>query len=77
MLDKEFKYFLDNKDSLTKEYHNKYIVIVGENVTHSFSSEQEAYEFAVKKYGLGNFLIQYCGENNAKMQNFHSRVSFV
>ena len=77
MLEQEFKYFIDNKDSLKTEYFNKYVVIVGESVGDSFTSEQEAYEFAVKKYGLGKFLIQYCGENNAKLQNFHSRVSFA
>ena len=77
MLEKEFKYFIDNKDSLSKEYADKYIVVVGESVVDSFTNELEAYEYAVKKFGLGHFLIQYCGENNAKLQNFHSRVSFA
>jgi len=77
MLDNEFKYYLDNKEYLLKNYKDKYIVIVGEKVVNSFKSEQEAYEFGVNKHGLGNFLIQYCGETNSKLQNFHSRVSFA
>jgi hypothetical protein len=77
MLEREFQYFLDNKDSLLKAYHNKYVVIVGEKVVDSYKEEQDAYEVAVKKFGLGNFLIQFCGETDAKLQNFHSRVLFA
>ena len=69
-LKKDFQYFLDNKSELVKKYGGMYIVIVGCNVVGSF--------YSVEKYGLGNFVIQLCSENEeAYTQTYHSRVSFV
>ncbi len=78
MLDKELKYYLDNKDRLIAEYNGKYIVIVGNDVVGSYNDEDAAYVESVEKYGLGNFLIQFCDKNNeSQVQTFHSRVSFA
>ena len=78
MLEIEFKYFLDNKKELISKYADKFIVIVGETVVANFDTESEAYTTSVKKYGLGNFLIQLCSDNESKqIQTFHSRLSFA
>jgi hypothetical protein len=78
MLEKEFKYFLDNQSSLVKIYNGKYIVIVGESVIGAFDSEEEAYFTTELKYEPGTFLIQLCEQGEASYtQIFHSRVAFA
>jgi len=77
MLEKEFKYYLDNQKQLIKKYNGKFIVIVGEEVVNSYDSEQEAYFESLKAHKEGTFLIQFCepGEESYS-QTYHSRVVF-
>ena len=77
MLEKEYNFYKANKNKLLSSYGGKFVAIVGEEVVASFSSEIEAYKAMGKKYGVGNFLLQYCdpsGENH--VQRFYSRVAF-
>jgi hypothetical protein len=78
MLEKEFKYYLENQNELVKIFNGKYIVIIENQVVDSYDSELEAYVTSKEKYELGTFLIQYVepGKNNYT-QTFHSRVSFA
>lgn len=75
MLEKEFKYYLDNQDQIVTEYNGKYVVIVGEKVVNAFDSLEEAYSKSLEEYEEGKFLIQLCtpGEE-AYTATFHSRV---
>ena len=77
MLEKEFKYYLDNQKKLVKKYNGKFIVIVGEEVVGSYDSEETAYFDSLKNYKEGTFLIQLCepGEDSYS-QSYHSRVFF-
>lgn len=78
MLDREFKYYLSNQESLVKKYKNKVLLIKDEEVIGVFENEAEAYIEAVKKYEPGTFLIQLCTPGNDDYtQTFHSRVSFA
>lgn len=78
MLEKEFKYYLDNQEKLVQKYEGKHLVIVGEEVVGVFSSDEEAFFDSEKKYKSGTFLIQFCERgDNSYTQSFHSRVSFV
>lgn len=78
MLEKEYKYYLDNKDELNRKYNNKYIVIVGENIVGVYDSENDAYIESENKFSSGTFYIQYCNVKGGSVtQTFHSRVSFV
>jgi hypothetical protein len=79
MLDKEFKYYLDNQNELLKKYNNRFIVIVGKEVVGDYDSfEQALFQSIEKKYELGTFLIQECTEGeDAYTQTFHSRVIFA
>jgi hypothetical protein len=78
MLDKEFKYYIDNQAELLKEYNGRFIVIKNETVIGNYSSEIDAYTETIKKHQLGTFLIQQCVPGNESYnQTFHSRVSFV
>ena len=78
MLDKEFKYYLDNQDELVKEFNGKYIVIKGEFVVGSYETEVQAYTETIKEHNLGTFLIQLCSPGKTDYsQSFHSRVVFA
>jgi len=76
-LEKEFKYFIENKDNLVKKYNGKYIVIKDRKVIGDYDSEIEAIQKTSKDESLGTFLVQKCtlGNENYK-QTYHSRVIF-
>ena len=77
MLEKEFKYYLDNQVELVKKYNGKYIVIKDEKVVGIYDTELEAYNESKKKYELGTFLIQLCIKGkDSYTQSFNSRVIF-
>ncbi len=77
MLEKEFKYYLDNQDELVKKYDGKFIVIKSQTVIGAYNTEMDAYNETLKKHKLGTFLIQHCmpGEES-HTATFHSRVVF-
>ncbi len=78
MLEKEFDYYLKNKQILIKDYLNKFIVIMDERVVGSYASQEEALKEASKNHKLGTFLIQKVSDNEEDItQRFFSRVSFV
>jgi len=56
MLDKEFKYYLDNQEELVKKYNSKFILIKDFSVKNSFNNIQEAYDWGKEHYELGTFL---------------------
>jgi len=75
MLEREFKYYVDNQDTLVKKYNGKHLIIIGDEVKGAFDTNQGAYEFATKNYTLGEFLIQHCKPGkDSYTQTFHSRV---
>ena len=75
MLEKEFKYYLDNQADLVKKYNGKFLVIKNESVIGSYPSHAEAYNAAIKTEELGTFLIQHCNAgNDSYSQTFHSQV---
>ena len=77
MLDQEFKYFLDHKSDLLKQYAGKFIVIVGQQVIGAYDSEIDAYNESLKSHKLGTFLIQLCAPGNESYTHtFHSRAVF-
>jgi len=78
MLDKEFKYYLDNQEKLVKEYDGKFIVIKNETVIGAYNTESDAYFETNKDHELGTFLIQFCERGEGSYTKvFHSRVSFA
>ena len=78
MLEKEFKFYLDNQRELLKEFLNKYIIIKEQKVVASFLTKQEAYDYATDKFELGTFLIQHCLQGDlGHTQTFHSQVIFT
>ena len=73
-----FEYYKENLKELYKKYPNRHIVLKGSKVVADFSDFDEAYDWAVSKFGIGNFLIQECVEDLKEItQTFHSRAVFV
>ncbi len=78
VLEKEFKYYLENQDSLVEKYNGKVIVIKDCRVIDAFDSELEAIEKTAEKHELGTFLVQKCEPGRESYtQTYHSRVVFV
>lgn len=78
MLDKEFKYYIDNQQTLVEEYNGKFLVIKDEKVIGTYDSEDTAYFETEKNHEPGTFLIQFCEPGDSSYtQVYHSRVSFV
>lgn len=77
MLEKEFKFYLENQNKLLKEHLNKFIIIKDQIVVASYDTKQEAYDFASENFELGTFLIQQCLPGDlGHTQTFHSQVIF-
>lgn len=76
MLDKEYSYYQDNKDTLLSKYRDKFIVIKGEEVIGSYDSKEQAFTETLKTEKLGTFLVQQCVEDDTVLR-FTSRVSFA
>lgn len=75
MLEKEFKYYLDNQKTLVEKYNNRFIVIIKDKVVGDYASQSDAYNASLNQYELGTFLIQHCtGGLDGHTQTFHSRV---
>lgn len=73
-----FDYYLSHQDELVDKYNGKFIVITADGVAGDYDSDEDAYFEAVEKYGLGNFIVQYCtAGKDAYTQNFTSRVRFA
>lgn len=77
-LKKEFQYFVDNQLELAKQYHGKFLVIVGEKVLGAYDTALDAYDAAKERCEAGTYLIQECTEGKESYtQTFHSRVAFA
>ena len=77
MLEKEFKYYLDNQKNLVKKYNGKFLVIKDEEVIGVYDTELDAYKESIKKFAVGTFLIQFCSpDKSSYTQTFHSRAIF-
>ncbi len=75
MLEKEYKFYQDNKEYLLKKYLNRYLIIIDNKVVDDFASYEEALYKTQEKYELGTFLIQKCSSEDI-IQIFHSRIIF-
>lgn len=76
---KDFKWFIENHDSLYTLYPNKYIVIQEQAVIYAGNTFEDALNNALSKgLKLGSFIIQECTEGEGGYtQTFGSRVIFA
>lgn len=57
-LEKELAYFKKHKKELLENYEGQFVLIRGKELVGSFTTEQEAYEEGVKRFGNEAFLIK-------------------
>lgn len=77
MLDKEFQFYLEHQQELASKYNGKFIVIVGDSVVGVYDTNEDAYVNSLKRYKLGEFLIQECSADASSYTTvFHSRVVY-
>jgi len=77
MLDREFKYYIENQDMLVSKHNGQHIVIVEENVIGAFESVGEAFTFALENgHKPGSFMIQLCGPGVENYTMDQHRVAF-
>ena len=74
-LDKEFKFYQENKEKFLAKYENKFIVIVEKEVVGVYDNQMEAINETRKDYALGTFLVQHVVKDDSAF--FHSRVSIT
>ncbi|MDR1024001.1 MAG: hypothetical protein LBL94_12150 [Prevotellaceae bacterium] len=78
MLQEQFKHYVDNQQHFVSRYNNKFIVLKDLQVVGAFDAMDEAYDYAVKRYEPGTFIIQKCTEGDKDYtQTFHSRAIFA
>lgn len=76
-LQKEFQWFLSNRQELLEKYSGRYVVIMKDKVVGDYGTLDDAYTESKKKFELGNFLIQLVApDEDSFTQTFHSRVAF-
>ena len=75
MLEKEYKYFNDNRKSFIKKYKGKFIVLKDNNVLGIYDSMPEAISETTENHELGTFLVQQCVPEEQNIQHFHTRVA--
>jgi len=76
-LQKEFEYFLKNRDEFSKKHKGKTLVISNKEVVGIYDDKASAYNAALSilKLKPGSFIIQEASSDpSSYMQVFHSRV---
>ena len=58
LLDKQYQFFLLNKQMLLEKYEGQFIVIHDEKVAGSFETERDAYIYCVTHFRMETFFIK-------------------
>jgi len=56
--EKALKYYKENQVKLVKEYNGKTLIFIDDKIIGLKDTFQDAYDFALKEYGIGNFSLQ-------------------
>lgn len=64
-LQKELDYFTRNKDELLKHYKNQFMLIKGNTLVGGYTTESEAYQAGVTRFGSEPFFIKQALEDES------------
>lgn len=56
--EKALKYYKEHQDELVVKYNGKTIIFHSDEILSIKNTLQEAYDFALNEYGIGNFSLQ-------------------
>lgn len=73
MLEREYRFYKTNQDWLRKRFSKRFLLIVGDEVVGEYESRSEALQAALRRFEMGQFLIQ---DTAVTAHRFRSRVSF-
>lgn len=59
-LQPHYDFYVKHEDELVSKFGGMYIVISDAMSVHSFADDPEAYDFGVKNFGAGHFLLHKC-----------------
>lgn len=58
MLEKDYEYYLKNKENLIQKFSGSYVVIQNQKILNVLSNLEEAYFFLKNSHKKGSFLVQ-------------------
>ena len=62
VLKQNFYYYVENQNDLVVRYDGKYLVIKDKIIQGAYDFIEDAFKFGKKTFGMGNFIIQKCGQ---------------
>jgi hypothetical protein len=68
VLDREWDYYMNNRDEIVQKYRDKYVVISGDKVVAAYNDRKQAYNETVKSFPLGSFMIHHATEPEEVVQ---------
>lgn len=76
-LQKEFDYYVKNREEFVKDYEGKYLAIKGEQILGVYDAQSEAIKETMQKHELGTFMVHLVkpDEDDDIKATFHSRVA--
>jgi len=77
MLEREFKYYIDNQEEIVKLYNGKVVVIKDDAVVDAYENRKEAYFESIKKYNLGSFLLMPCSPGKEAYTRHSHKMIFA
>ena len=60
LLESQYDYYKTHEAELLKRYEGKHLVISDMLQVYAFLSPKEGYQFGVKNFGAGHFLLHKC-----------------
>lgn len=75
--DKDFNWYLSNRLSLTEKYKDPYLIISGERVIGTATTEDEALKKAITISKIGEFIVQENTVEDITLNFVNNNVRFA
>lgn len=67
-LDKEWAYYMDNRDAIVQKYRDKYVVISENRIVAAYDNEDTAFDETIKTIPIGSFMLHHVTEPEEVIQ---------
>lgn len=75
--DRDFNWYLSNRSSLAEKYKDPYLIISGEHVIGTASTEDEALKKAITISKIGEFIVQENTTEDITLNFVNNNVRFA
>jgi hypothetical protein len=62
VFDREWAYYMENRDEIVQKYRDKYVVISGNRVVAAYDDEDIAFDETVRHIPPGSFMLHHVTE---------------